>query len=105
MGHGPRSHAWVKRGPRLLQRLDKLVEAGRLTEDEAARLRAVADADELEEAARAIQLRHARARVDDGVTKGAVTRDEADDLLDRLDRGEDPRLLRGLRRRLGRGQD
>lgn len=104
MAHSPRSHAWLKRGPLLLQRLDRLVEAGRLTKVEAARLRAAADAGELEEAARAIQLRHARARVDDAVEKGEVTRDEADVLLDRLDRGEDPRILRGLRRRLGRGQ-
>ncbi len=81
-----------------------MVEAGRLTEDEAARLRAAADDDELEEGARAIQLRHARARIDEAVQQGNVTRAEAEDLLDRLDRGEDLRFLRGLRRRLGRGR-
>lgn len=104
MARNPRDHAQLRRGPRLVRRLDKLVEAGRLTEDEAARLR-TADDDGLEGAARAIQLRHARARVGEAVENGAVTRGDADVLLDRLDRGEDPRFLRGLGRRPGRGQD
>lgn len=103
MTHGRDSHAWLKRGPRLLERIDKLVRAGRLTEEEATRLRAPAETGEFDEAAREIQLRHATARVNDAVEGGTVTGEQAQAFLERLANGEDPRFLRGLRRGRRRG--
>lgn len=99
MIHGPGRHAWLKRGPRLFERLDKLVRAGRLSDEEAAGLRTAADTGQLGEAAREIQLRHASARVNEAVADGTLTPEQARVLLERLASGEDPRLLRGLRRR------
>lgn len=91
------SHSWLKRGPNLLRRVDKLVEAGRLTDEEAARLRAAEATGDLEDVAREIRLRHARARVSEAVREGLLTEAEARASLDRLANGEDPRFLRGLR--------
>ncbi len=79
-------------------RVDTLVKAGRLTEEDAARLRAVEETDELHDVAREIQLRHARKRVGEAVQEGILTEEEARTSLDRLADGEDPRFLRGLRR-------
>ncbi|MCA1672855.1 MAG: hypothetical protein LC799_11865 [Actinobacteria bacterium] len=98
MNHRPDSHAWLKRGPQLLERLDKLVRAGRLSDEEAARLRTAADTGQLDDAAREIQLRHASARVNEAVADGTITQEQARVLLERLASGEDPRFLRGLRR-------
>jgi hypothetical protein len=76
-----------------------MVEAGRVTDEEAERVRTAADSGERDEAVRGIRLRHARARVGAEVRDGRVTQDEADLILRRLENGEHPRLLRGLRRR------
>ena len=102
MAHGPGRHAWLKSGPRLDERLAKMVKAGRLTDEDAARLRAAAESGQLEETAREIQLKHARARVSAAVEEGRLTEREARALVDRLEKGEDPRFLRGLRRGLRR---
>ena len=75
-----------------------MVRAGRLTEEDAARLIAAANSGEFEEAAREIQLKHARARVTAAVEEGGLTEKEARAILERLEKGEDPRFLRGLRR-------
>ena len=103
MDHGPDSHGWLKRGPRLFARLDKLVRAGRLSKEEAAGLRTAADTGQLGEAAREIQLRHASVRVNEAVADGTITQEQARLLLERLASGEDPRFVRGLRR--GRPRD
>ena len=75
-----------------------MVRAGRLTEEDAARLIAAENSGEFEDAAREIQLKHARARVTAAVEEGGLTEKEAQAILERLERGEDPRFLRGLRR-------
>ena len=82
-----------------------MLRAGRVTEAEAERVRRAADSHELDEAVGAIRLRHARELLDESVEDGSLSRQDADALLERLRRGEDPRLLRGLRgrRRPGRG--
>jgi hypothetical protein len=73
-------------------RLDRMVEAGRITADEALRLRA-GDID----AAVGIRVRHATARVDEAVAAGRANREEAERLLDRLRAGEhSPELRREL---------
>ncbi len=79
---------------RVLADLDKMVAAGRVTETEAARLRAAAGPDQFDEAVRSIRVRHAGARLDAAVEGGQMTRAEADDNLERLKKGEHPRSLR-----------
>jgi hypothetical protein len=85
-------------GIKVPRRLDKLVEKGRITTDEADRLQA-GDTDALVE----IRVRHARASLDGAVAAGQVTREEADRLLARLRAGEHPTGLRAeLNRLVGR---
>ena len=48
---------------RVLRRLDGLVRAGRVTEDEAARLRAADDPGAFDQVVRGISARHARAKL------------------------------------------
>ena len=79
---------------RVVARLDHMVEAGRITEDEAARLRASPQADDFEEGVRAIRVRHAAAKLREAVDAGQMTREEADGHLERLRDGEHPRSLR-----------
>lgn len=100
MAHRPDSHTF-SRAARLVERrdkLDKLIQAGRLTEDDAERLTAAAKSGELNDAAREMQLKHARARVNAAVEDGRLTQEDAQAIFDRLENGEDPRFLRGLRR-------
>jgi hypothetical protein len=86
-------------GSRLVARLDTMVAAGRITDEEAARLRAAADSGTLHAEAQRIQRRHAKARLEAAVADGRMTPGEAAALVARLDSGEDPRFLRGLRPR------
>lgn len=79
---------------RILPRLDKMVASGRVTETEAAGLRAAGQPEEFEAAVRSIRLRHAGARLDAAVEGGQMTRQEADGYRDRLAKGEHPRSLR-----------
>ncbi len=85
---GPKSRA------RILERLDKMVASGRVTETEAARLRAAVDANQFDEAVRGIRVRHAGARLDAAVEGGQMTQAEAAGYLERLKKGEHPRSLR-----------
>jgi hypothetical protein len=90
---------------RILQQLDRMVSAGRVSPQEAERLRAAADADEFEAAMGDVRARHAGADLDAAVADGHLTQPEADDLLRRLRRGEHaPGLRKNLRqwRRLHR---
>ena len=89
-----------RRGDDLAGWLDKMEKSGRITPDEAGRLR-TAEPEAFEEAARQIRLRHASAWVGSRVDSGRLTRDEADAILDRIARGEDPDLGRDLRRAPG----
>lgn len=79
---------------RILARLDKMVASGRVTETEAARLRAAIQPEEFEAAVRSIRLRHAGARLDAAVQGGQMTQQEADGYRDGLAKGEHPRSLR-----------
>lgn len=86
---------------RLLERLDKLVEAGRLTEDEAQRLRR-ADPSTRNDIIREIRLRHAQAKLHTALEDGRMTQTEVEDVLDRVANGEHPRFLGRLRPHGGR---
>lgn len=85
--------SWKKR-ERLVERLDHMVESGRVTEDEANRLRAASGPAEFDDATRSISVRHAKARLDAAVEDGGMSQEEADGFLARLRNGEHPRSLR-----------
>ncbi len=80
---------------RLVERLDHMVEAGRVTEDEAGRLRAANGPAEFDDVVRDIRVRHATARLGAAVEDGGMSPEEADGFLGRLRNGEHPRELRG----------
>lgn len=79
---------------RIAGQADKLVAAGRLTLDEAQRLRAAPDVSHAEQVVREIRARHASERLDAAVSEGVMTRQQADDLLERVRSGEHSRTLR-----------
>ena len=82
---------------RILQQLDTMVASGRITEDEAADLRAATGTDQFERAVGAIQARHAGEHMESAIAAGEMTPEEANAYLDRLRRGDHPK---GLRARL-----
>jgi polyhydroxyalkanoate synthesis regulator phasin len=88
---------------RLMGRLDHMVERGRMTEAEAAALRAASDPSEVDAVLCSIRLRHATPKLAEAVEQGAMTEDEAEVFRDRLRRGEHPRSLRAHLRRRKRG--
>jgi len=71
-----------------------MVASGRLTAEEAERLRAAPDPTGTEKVLRDIRARHAGERLDVAVAEGAMTREDADDILERVRRGEHSRNLR-----------
>ena len=85
------------REERIVAQADKMLEAGRITPEEAERLRATEGTDEFERVVAAIRARHAGAHMAAAVTQGEMTQEEADASLERLRRGEHPD---GLRARL-----
>ena len=94
-------HEWGPKGrERLLERLDKLVESGRVTPAEAAGLRAARGSDEFDSVVRAIRVRHAGTHLGAAVEGGQMTQEEADGHLERLKSGAHPRSLRAHLRRL-----
>jgi hypothetical protein len=86
---------------RIMQQLDKMVASGRITPEEAARLRAAEGTPEFEGAVSAIRVRHASAHVEAAVADGAMGQEEADGHLGRLREGEHPEGLRARLRRHG----
>lgn len=86
-------------------RLDRMLARGRVTRDEAARVRAATDDGERQAALAAIRLRHASERAEQAVAEGRVSRADADAALARLAAGGDAsairRLLAGSHGRVG----
>lgn len=84
-----------------------MVRAGRITPEEAERVRSAATDDEREAAIAAIRGRHAGERVAAAVAAGELSPGDADDARRRLAEGEDPegirRLLSSVRRQRGGG--
>jgi hypothetical protein len=91
------------RRARTLKQLDRLVASGRLTTEEAERLRRAEGQAEFEAAVGAISLRHATAQVEAAVKAGVMTEDEANASLARIENGGHSRSARahlsGLLRR------
>ncbi len=79
---------------RMMERLDAMVASGRITPDEAARLRATEGTSEFEEAVAAVRARHAQSHTDRAVGDGRMSAEEADGYLDRVRSGEHSRELR-----------
>lgn len=79
---------------RMVRQTDKMVASGRLTSEEAERLRGAPDLPGAEAVLRTIRARHAGERLDAAVAEGAMTRQEADDILKQVRDGEHSRKLR-----------
>jgi polyhydroxyalkanoate synthesis regulator phasin len=83
---------------RIIKQLDRMVDKGELTAEEAADLRAAEGTPDFERVMGGIRARHAQERMEPAVVAGEMTQREADDYLDRIRAGEHPK---GLRARLG----
>jgi len=79
-----------------------MVKAGRITPEEAERLRAAGDADAFQATLGEIMARHAGPDLEAAVVAGGLTQPEADDLMHQLRRGEHAPGLRGHLRQLAR---
>jgi polyhydroxyalkanoate synthesis regulator phasin len=84
---------------RIVGQLDKMVATGRITQPEAARLRATEGTPEFDAAIGAVRARHAEEQMVGAIRSGEVTQEEADAYLERLLQGEHPK---GLRARLAK---
>jgi hypothetical protein len=89
-------------GDRLRARVDKMLAAGRVTAEDAARVRAAADGDDLGAVVAEIRRRHAAEWLERMVKAGRIELREAEVMRRRLKRGEDPHSV--LRSRGWRGQ-
>jgi hypothetical protein len=85
------------RQDRIIERLDTMVAAGRITPEEAAALRAAEGTPDFDAATGAIRARHAGKHMEGAITSGEMSKAEASGYLERLRRGEHPE---GLRARL-----
>ena len=84
---------------RVLQRVDTMLAAGRITADEATQLCDAAESGTLEVALEELRRNHARARLATAVDREKVNAEEARVARDRLDAGEDPRFILGVLRK------
>ena len=83
----------------IFERIDTMLAAGRICQEDAARLRSAAASGGLDEALQEIRLRHAKARVAEALSSGLLTPEGARAALERLDDGEDPRTVLRLAHR------
>lgn len=96
----PPSRAGNEKLPR---RLDKLVESGRLTADEADMLREAGSSIEAEAVLTDIRARHAGASLQIAVDAGTISQEEADRTLEQIRSGEHSPELRSRVRLLAQG--
>jgi hypothetical protein len=101
MHEGPENQADAGRRMRLAKHADRMLESGRITEPQAARLREAGDADEVEDVIRDIRATHAGTALSAAVQGGRLSQDEADGYLQRLRNGEHSSSLRARLRALG----
>jgi len=87
------------RQKRIVEQIDKMVRSGRITEEEAERLRAAEGTPDFDAAVAAIRTRHAGPRIDAAVADGAMSQEQADGYLEHIRKGEHPRGLRAMLRR------
>jgi polyhydroxyalkanoate synthesis regulator phasin len=79
---------------RIIEQLDAMVASGRVTPEEATRLRAAAGTAEFDSAVGAVRARHARVHADAAVTAGRMSQEEAEASLARVRLGEHSATLR-----------
>ncbi|HEY2215649.1 MAG TPA: hypothetical protein VGH31_11370 [Acidimicrobiales bacterium] len=84
---------------RILEQLNKMVSSGRVTDDEAVRLRLAEGTDAFDEVVNEIRMRHASAHLAQSVADGGITDEESQGYLEQIRHGEHPKDLRS---RLGR---
>jgi hypothetical protein len=85
----------ARRRARPIESLDRLVASGRVTEEEAAGLRAAdGDSGAFDVVVREIRVRHATPKLHAAVEGGEMTHVEADTALEQLRAGEHSRSLR-----------
>ncbi len=84
---------------RILEQLDKMVSSGRITDAEAARLRAADGRDAFDQVVNEIRTRHASAHMAQSVADGQITEKESAGYLEQIRHGGHPKDLRS---RLGR---
>jgi hypothetical protein len=91
----------TQRRARLVQSLDRMVASGRVTEDEAARLRSAGgNVQAFDAVVREIRVRHATPKLVAAVQSGKMTQAEADSALEQLRAGEHSGSLRARLHRL-----
>jgi polyhydroxyalkanoate synthesis regulator phasin len=79
---------------RIIERLDGMVSAGRITAEEASRLRAAAGTEEFEVVLAGIRARHAQAHTDAAVADGSMSSEDAEASLARVRAGDHSGELR-----------
>jgi len=79
---------------RIIEQVDRMVATGRITEDEAGRLRAAEGSATFEEVVAGIRARHAQVHTHAAVAEGRISQSEADGLLHRVRSGEHSKELR-----------
>jgi DNA-binding FrmR family transcriptional regulator len=84
----------ARRRLRLVEGLDRMVASGRVTEEEAARLRASGVSGEFDAVVREIRVRHATPKLVAAVEGGNMTQAEADAAVEALRAGEHSGSLR-----------
>jgi hypothetical protein len=88
-------------GERLAARVEKMLAAGRITADEAERVRAAPNTGDLDAVVDEIRRRHAAEWAAAAVANGRITDEEASEILAALERGDDVQSIRRLRNRGG----
>jgi len=79
---------------RIIEQIDHMVASGRITEDEAVRLRVAEGSAAFEEVVAGIRARHAQVHTDAAVAEGRIIQSKADGFLDRVLSGEHSKELR-----------
>ena len=92
MESDPDDDARQRRDARFVERLPQMVEAGRVTEEEAAEVRSAAESGVPDGVAQVMRLKHGRQRIEEALRDGVVNQEEADALLQRLESGESPQF-------------
>ena len=94
MEHAADPESAARRRSRLIERLDQMVSSGRVTQEEAERLRAAEQPNEFDKVVGVIRRRHAKAHLDRDVDDGVLSSEEAKRIIERLESGQHPRVLR-----------
>lgn len=90
----------AKQRERIVASLDRMVASGRLTKEEADRLRGADEPGQFDSAIRGIRVRHAAAKLAAAIEDGSLSQEDADVILNRLQSGEHSAAIRARLRSL-----